>query len=107
VCSSDLVNLILRLVNCGHEDLGYKILLTMPRPSRSDGELGFVGSFFVRQLVNANRVSRDKKIHLILHLVNCGNEDLGYKIVCTIPWPSQTDGELGFVTLFFIHQHEH
>lgn len=53
--NQDAVNLILRLVNRGHEDLGYKILLTMPRPSRSDRELGFVGSFFVRQLVNADR----------------------------------------------------
>ncbi|XP_023722989.1 leucine-rich PPR motif-containing protein, mitochondrial isoform X2 [Cryptotermes secundus] len=53
--NQDAVNLILRLVNCGHEDLGYKILLTMPRPSRSGGELGLVGSFFIRQLVNANR----------------------------------------------------
>lgn len=57
--NQEAVNLILRLVNCGHEDLGYKVLLTMPRPSRSDGELGLVGSFFIRQLVNANRVSKE------------------------------------------------
>jgi leucine-rich PPR motif-containing protein len=57
--NQDAVSLILRLVNHGHEDLGYKILLTMPRPSRSDGELGSVGSFFIRQLVNTNRVSNE------------------------------------------------
>lgn len=53
--NQDAVNLILRLVNHGFEDLGYKILLTMPRPSRSDGEQGLVGSFFIRQLVNVDR----------------------------------------------------
>lgn len=57
--NQDAVSLILRLVNHGFEDLGYKILLTMPRPSRSDGEQGLVGSFFVRQLVNVNRVSME------------------------------------------------
>lgn len=53
--NQDAVNLILRLVNHGHEDVGYKILLTMPRPTRSDGEQSLVGSFFIRQMVNTNR----------------------------------------------------
>jgi hypothetical protein len=56
--NQDAVNLILRLVNNDLEDLGYKILLTMPRPIRSDGEQGIVGVFFIRQLVKANRVSK-------------------------------------------------
>ncbi|XP_069704273.1 leucine-rich PPR motif-containing protein, mitochondrial [Periplaneta americana] len=53
--NQDAVNLILRLVNHGYEDVAFKILLTMPRPTRSDGEQNLVGSFFIRQMVKTCR----------------------------------------------------
>ncbi|KAJ9586127.1 hypothetical protein L9F63_020226, partial [Diploptera punctata] len=51
--NQDAFNLILRLVNHGHEDIGYKILLTMPRP-QVEKEQFHVGGFFISQLVKAN-----------------------------------------------------
>lgn len=53
--NQDAVNLILRLVNKGQEDIAYKILKTMPRGTRTDGELSDTGAFFIRQLVKSNR----------------------------------------------------
>ncbi|XP_067009709.2 leucine-rich PPR motif-containing protein, mitochondrial [Anabrus simplex] len=53
--NQDAVNLILRLVNSGNEDVAMKILSTMPRAIRSDGQSLPSGSFLIRQLVRANR----------------------------------------------------
>ncbi|XP_017859465.1 PREDICTED: leucine-rich PPR motif-containing protein, mitochondrial [Drosophila arizonae] len=53
--NQDAVNIILRLVNKGQEDVALKLLRLMPRNSRVNGELVDVGAFFIRQLVKANR----------------------------------------------------
>uniref|UniRef100_A0A6P4EQJ3 Leucine-rich PPR motif-containing protein, mitochondrial n=1 Tax=Drosophila rhopaloa TaxID=1041015 RepID=A0A6P4EQJ3_DRORH len=53
--NQDAVNVILRLVNKGYEDVGLKLLRVMPRTSRVNGELVDVGAFFIRQMVKANR----------------------------------------------------
>ncbi|KAH8237964.1 hypothetical protein KR032_009124 [Drosophila birchii] len=53
--NQDAVNVILRLVNKGHEDVGLKLLRVMPRTSRVNGEPVDVGAFFIRQMVKANR----------------------------------------------------
>ncbi|XP_017052922.2 LOW QUALITY PROTEIN: leucine-rich PPR motif-containing protein, mitochondrial [Drosophila ficusphila] len=53
--NQDAVNVILRLVNKGHEDVGLKLLRVMPRSSRVNGEPVDVGAFFIRQMVKANR----------------------------------------------------
>lgn len=53
--NQDSVNVILRLINKGHEEVGLKILRIMPRATRADGQLVDAGSFFIKQLVRANR----------------------------------------------------
>ncbi|EDW76611.1 uncharacterized protein Dwil_GK14571 [Drosophila willistoni] len=53
--NQDAVNIILRLVNKGFEDVALKLLRLMPRTTRVNGEQVDVGAFFVRQLVKANR----------------------------------------------------
>ncbi|XP_054742086.1 leucine-rich PPR motif-containing protein, mitochondrial [Anastrepha obliqua] len=53
--NQDAVNVILRLVNKGYEDVGLKILQVMPRSTRPDGQLVDTGNFFIKQLVKANR----------------------------------------------------
>lgn len=53
--NQDAVNVILRLVNKGYEDVGLKILRTMPRVTRHDGQLVDTGNFFIKQLVKVNR----------------------------------------------------
>ncbi|ALC40190.1 bsf [Drosophila busckii] len=53
--NQDAVNIILRLVNKGHEDVALKLLRLMPRSTRVNGEPVDVGAFFIRQLVKANR----------------------------------------------------
>ncbi|XP_046388703.1 leucine-rich PPR motif-containing protein, mitochondrial [Ischnura elegans] len=53
--NQDAVNLILKLVNDGNEDVAYKILLTMPRPVRTDGEEIPIGNFFIKHLVKSER----------------------------------------------------
>lgn len=53
--NQDAVNVILRLINKGHEETALKILKTMPRGSRPDGELIDTGNFLIKQLVKANR----------------------------------------------------
>ncbi|XP_070852405.1 leucine-rich PPR motif-containing protein, mitochondrial [Drosophila suzukii] len=53
--NQDAVNVILRLVNKGYEDVGLKLLRVMPRSSRVNGEPVDVGAFFIRQMVKANR----------------------------------------------------
>ncbi|KAH8391791.1 hypothetical protein KR215_003667 [Drosophila sulfurigaster] len=53
--NQDAVNIILRLVNKGHEDVALKLLRLMPRGVRVNGEPVDVGAFYIRQLVKANR----------------------------------------------------
>lgn len=53
--NQDAINAILRLINKGHEEIAVKILLTMPRGVRQDGEFVETGGFLVKQLVKANR----------------------------------------------------
>ncbi|XP_037957314.1 leucine-rich PPR motif-containing protein, mitochondrial [Teleopsis dalmanni] len=53
--NQDAVNVILRLVNKGYEDTSFKILRIMPRGTRVDGQLVDVGTFFIKQLVKADR----------------------------------------------------
>ncbi|XP_055375539.1 leucine-rich PPR motif-containing protein, mitochondrial [Condylostylus longicornis] len=53
--NQDAISVILRLVNKGIEDVAFKILKTMPRGTKSNGELNDTGNFFVRQLVKAER----------------------------------------------------
>lgn len=52
--NQDAVNVILRLTNKGFEDVAFKLLKTMTRGSRTDGELVDTGNFFIKQLVKAN-----------------------------------------------------
>lgn len=53
--NQDAVNLILRLTNKGQEDVAFKILKTMPRGTNNLGEPTDTGTFFIKQLVKANR----------------------------------------------------
>ncbi|XP_050321595.1 leucine-rich PPR motif-containing protein, mitochondrial [Bactrocera neohumeralis] len=53
--NQDAVNVILRLVNKGYEDVGLQILRTMPRATRPDGQLVDTGNFFIKQLVKVDR----------------------------------------------------
>ena len=48
--------MILRLVNAGHEDVGFSLLRTMVLPQTPPGEALNAGNFFIRQLVRARRV---------------------------------------------------
>nr|CAD7259831.1 unnamed protein product [Timema shepardi] len=51
----DALNLILRLVNKGQEDVGLKVLKTMTRSTKPDGQAVPSGVFFIRQMIKANR----------------------------------------------------
>nr|CAD7568028.1 unnamed protein product [Timema californicum] len=51
----DALNLILRLVNKGQEDVGLKVLKTMTRSTKPDGQAIPSGVFFIRQMIKANR----------------------------------------------------
>nr|CAD7395757.1 unnamed protein product [Timema poppensis] len=51
----DALNLILRLVNKGQEDIGLKVLKTMTRSTKPDGQAVPSGVFFIRQMIKANR----------------------------------------------------
>ncbi|XP_068906051.1 leucine-rich PPR motif-containing protein, mitochondrial [Tenebrio molitor] len=53
--NQDAINVILRLINKGEEDSAFLILETIVRSTRSEGTLAPVGSFYVKQLVKANR----------------------------------------------------
>ncbi|XP_058819809.1 leucine-rich PPR motif-containing protein, mitochondrial [Topomyia yanbarensis] len=53
--NQDAVNVILRLINKGQEDVCMKLLKTMPRATRNDGELANTGGFLIKQLVKAKR----------------------------------------------------
>lgn len=53
--NQDAVNVILRLINRGQEQIGLKILKTMTRARGETGESNDTGNFLIRQLVKANR----------------------------------------------------
>lgn len=53
--NQEAINVILRLVNKGHEEVAVKILMTMPRGVRQDGELVDTGSFLVKQMIKSDR----------------------------------------------------
>lgn len=53
--NQDAINVILRLINKGHEDVALQLLKTMPRGVRPDGELLDTGNFFIKQMVRSGR----------------------------------------------------
>lgn len=53
--NQDAVNVILRLTSKGHEEEAFKILKSMPRGVRNDGEPTDTGTFFIKQLVKCGR----------------------------------------------------
>lgn len=53
--SQDAINLILRLINKGQEEVAYLVLKTIPRGSRTDGTTIPLGNFFIKQMVKADR----------------------------------------------------
>lgn len=55
--NQEVTTVILRLVSAGHDDVAFKLLQTMVRSENAAGESVSVGSFFVRQMVRAQRVS--------------------------------------------------
>ncbi|XP_050076567.1 leucine-rich PPR motif-containing protein, mitochondrial [Anopheles maculipalpis] len=77
--NQDAVNVILRLINRGHEDVSLKLLRTMPRASKNDGELANTGSFLVRQLVRAKRPV-EKVITVCRELQEASMNDRAYLI---------------------------
>ncbi|XP_052899073.1 leucine-rich PPR motif-containing protein, mitochondrial [Anopheles moucheti] len=77
--NQDAVNVILRLINRGHEEVCMKLLRTMPRASKNDGELANTGSFLVRQLVRAKRPA-EKVIAICNELQEGGMNDRAYLI---------------------------
>ncbi|KFB39253.1 hypothetical protein ZHAS_00006602 [Anopheles sinensis] len=77
--NQDAVNVILRLINKGQEEVGMKLLRTMPRASKNDGELANTGSFLVRQLVRAKRPAA-KVIAMCRELQESGMNDRAFLI---------------------------
>lgn len=69
--NQDAVNLIFRLTNKGQEEVAFKILKTMPRGTRSDGELSDTGSFFIKQMVKA-KCPTDKILSICKELQETG-----------------------------------
>lgn len=53
--NQECVNVILRLTNKGYEDVCLKLLKVMPRANRPGGQPVEAGTFFIRQMVKANR----------------------------------------------------
>uniref|UniRef100_A0A1B0GLS0 Pentacotripeptide-repeat region of PRORP domain-containing protein n=1 Tax=Lutzomyia longipalpis TaxID=7200 RepID=A0A1B0GLS0_LUTLO len=51
--NQDAINTILRLTNRGEDEVALKILRTMPRNMKPNGEVSDTGSFFIRQMVKA------------------------------------------------------
>uniref|UniRef100_A0A1B0ABF4 PROP1-like PPR domain-containing protein n=1 Tax=Glossina pallidipes TaxID=7398 RepID=A0A1B0ABF4_GLOPL len=68
--NQECVNVILRLVNKGYEDVCLKLLKIMPRNNRPNGQPVDVGSFFIRQMVKANR-----PIEKVLNVCNLLKEE--------------------------------
>ena len=61
--NQEAVTVILRLVNAGHEDVGFSLLSTMVMPQSQSGEALSVGNFFIRQMVRARRVGSPADTH--------------------------------------------
>ncbi|KAG5883517.1 hypothetical protein JTB14_019286 [Gonioctena quinquepunctata] len=61
--NQDAINVILRLINKGHEDAAFMILKSMQRGTREDGSPAPTGHFFIKQLVKADR-SLEKIVEL-------------------------------------------
>lgn len=53
--NQDGINLILRLINKGCEDVGYTVLKSLQRGTRADGSAWPIGAFFLKQMIKANR----------------------------------------------------
>ncbi|XP_050307850.1 leucine-rich PPR motif-containing protein, mitochondrial isoform X2 [Anthonomus grandis grandis] len=53
--NQDALNLILRLINKGQDDAAFAVLKTMVRSTQADGSLMPIGTFFIRQMVKADR----------------------------------------------------
>uniref|UniRef100_W4VRN5 Putative bicoid mrna stability factor n=1 Tax=Corethrella appendiculata TaxID=1370023 RepID=W4VRN5_9DIPT len=53
--NQDAVNVILRLINKGQDEVALKLLRTMPRATKTDGQLADTGNFLIRQMVKAKR----------------------------------------------------
>uniref|UniRef100_A0A1L8DH78 Putative bicoid mrna stability factor n=1 Tax=Nyssomyia neivai TaxID=330878 RepID=A0A1L8DH78_9DIPT len=51
--NQDAINTILRLTNRGEDEVAMKILRTMPRNTRPNGEISDTGAFFIKQMVKA------------------------------------------------------
>ncbi|XP_059618257.1 leucine-rich PPR motif-containing protein, mitochondrial [Phlebotomus argentipes] len=51
--NQDAVNTILRLTNRGEDEVALKILRTMPRNVKANGDVSDTGNFFIRQMVKA------------------------------------------------------
>uniref|UniRef100_A0A6B2E5A6 Putative bicoid mrna stability factor n=1 Tax=Phlebotomus kandelakii TaxID=1109342 RepID=A0A6B2E5A6_9DIPT len=51
--NQDAINTILRLTNRGEDEVAMKILRTMPRNVKSNGEISDTGNFFIKQMVKA------------------------------------------------------
>ncbi|ETN57784.1 bicoid stability factor [Anopheles darlingi] len=77
--NQDAVNVILRLINKGQEEVSLKLLRTMPRASKNDGELANTGGFLVRQLVRAQRPA-EKLIAICRELQESGMNDRAFLV---------------------------
>lgn len=52
--NQDCINVILRLISNGNEDIAYEIFKVMPRAMDNNGEVSDSGSFLIRQLVKSS-----------------------------------------------------
>lgn len=52
--NQDCINVILRLISRGKEDIAYEIFKVMPRTLNNNGEVTDNGNFFIRQLLKAS-----------------------------------------------------
>ena len=66
--------MILRLVNAGHEDVGFSLLSTMALPQSQSGEALSVGNFFIRQMVRARRVGHQAYEWCVCRGGGCASE---------------------------------
>lgn len=77
--NQDAVNVILRLINKGQEDVAFKLLQTMPRAVRNDGEMANTGGFVIKQLVKARRPI-DKVLSICGELHDAGLHNNAYQL---------------------------
>lgn len=54
--NQDAVNLVLRLVTKGKDDVAYKVFLTMQPPIKTDNSPNMSGHILIKQFVKNNRV---------------------------------------------------